>query len=186
MLHFDILLQCGLRLEVPNTPWGSDCLRDYCNPMSGHNHPLPSLHPHGLFLHKRAVTQEAQRIKVLWAQLIALRRSFAFLYKAGPGGKRICQCISDGLKSCRGLTVPTRINLSLLLCKQLVFVRNCHLLFQTRLPCFRPSFCFFLLAARKQLSALSHFAAGWVTEGFFSPFLKRSMQLAAAVAKKRM
>lgn len=91
-----------------------------------------------------------------------------------------CQCISDGLKSCRALVVPTRINLTLLLCKQPVVVRNCHVIFQTSYPCFRPSFWFFFPTSSEKSTALSHFAAGWVTEGFFSPFLKRSLQLAAA------
>lgn len=71
------------------SPRGSHCLRDCCNPTSGHDHPLPSLCPRRLFLYRRAVTREAQRIKVLWAQLIALRRSFVFLYKANPGGEKI-------------------------------------------------------------------------------------------------
>lgn len=46
MPHFEILLQYGLCLEEPNTLQG---LKD-CNPVSGHDHPLPSVCSLRLFL----------------------------------------------------------------------------------------------------------------------------------------
>lgn len=99
----------------------------------------------------------------------------------GRGFSVPCQCISYGLNSCRGLIVCTGNNLTLLLCKQSVFIKNCQLFFQTIFHCFRPSFGIFLLVARKQSITSSHFEASWVTEVSSPPlFLKRSFLLSAA------
>lgn len=130
--------------------------------------PSPHFVPTGYFCTSVLLLGEAQRIKVLWAQLIALWRSFVFLYKANPGGKRIFFALPGYQRRPKKLQpshVPTRISLTLLLCERSVFMRNCHLTFQTRFPCFTPSFFFFLIAARKQSTALSHFADSLVTEG---------------------